>query len=203
MIFKLKVCLLTLIFLVFSFNTLLYSVSMASTDLEEILHPFTQHSSIHFTYTEIRTSIFFKNPQVSTGEIRFIKPDKIIKAVLKPEIKNYEISQNKLIISSPEKPIKELRITDYPHLKRFIDLIKNLLSGDVKSLRENYRLTIKKMPIDLWELNLNPRRDPAEIEQRDIKSILIKGRSKQIKTIKMIGFGGEVSELRIESVLDL
>ncbi|MFK5984653.1 MAG: hypothetical protein QM479_04400 [Pseudomonadota bacterium] len=204
--------LLLLLYFPISLNPLICS---ANTELEKLLFPFTKISSIHFSYTEIRTSFFFKKAQISSGEIQFIQPDIIIKQVLNPENIRYEINNNSLTIyqtknSSNSKTGTQLNIEDYPQLKQFIDLLKALLSGDAQFLRENYKITIAHKESSNqakgdWELKLVPinLNKNIELEQKHLQSISIRTLEQHIKSIKMLGYGGEISELKIEQILNL
>lgn len=178
-------------------------MSYAQSDLEQLLLPFTKISSIHFSYTETRSSMFFKKAQVSSGEIQFIQPDRIIKRVIKPQYQEFDIDKEQLTIRSLSKPDRQININQYPQLKHFVLLIKAVLSGDSQYLRQHYTiaLTTQNESIAFWLLSLIPRDFPDQIENKSIQSIAIKGKDGQITAIKMQGFAGESSELIIDKIM--
>ncbi|MCK5538683.1 MAG: hypothetical protein KAI02_00225 [Gammaproteobacteria bacterium] len=170
--------------------------------LESLLLPFTQISSIHFNYTEIRSSFFFKKKQISQGNIQYIKPDTIIKRIVKPHYKKIEIHKNKLVIHSMEKGALKVDINDYPQLKHFIHLIKSILNGNAHYISKYYEVSLDLNSKSFLILNLIPKKLPNNNEVKRIKSIHITINYDQINSIKILGFGGETSTLMINDILE-
>jgi len=175
-------------------------ICSADTQLEQLLQPFTKISSVHFSYIETRSSLFFKKEQKSTGEMRFVKPDIIIKQILTPFKQKFIINKNQLSHYNSENKLRRLNINDYPQLKNYIALLKAVLNGDAAFLRMHYDFSIENRA-ETWLLTLSPIIVSDELPQRSIKSIQINAADDQINYIKMFGFGNEYSELLIERII--
>jgi len=191
--------------------------STIDIQLKNIISPFTRIASIHFSYTEHRSSLFFKQEQISTGEILFVKPDRVIKNIIKPSYKSYEINKEQLDIrlsQSTNNVSQSIDINDYPQLKRFIGLIKALFSGDSHFLQNNYNIKILQRQIkrqNIWHLGLTPKKtsitkyqDSVDIQQSDPVSIIeIQGKNEEIQSIFIKGFGGESSKMYINKIISI
>ncbi len=214
--FEFKKQLIVSLALLFYINS---QACLANTELQNLLLPFKQITLVKFTYTETRKSVFFKKPLLSSGEIEFIRPDKIIKEVLKPSYKKFIINQETLTIIDTIKTNhknedikkKQLKLTHYPKLKQFIDLLKALLSGDALFLQKHYDISIsqlapnkndlKKTTHLSWKLILTPQIFPDNLEKQTIKTIQIVGTQSHIKSIEINGFADEYSLLTIDKIL--
>ncbi len=172
-------------------------------ELENALLPFRKIASIRFTYSEIRRSFFFKKKQVSSGTIHYIKPDILIKHIIKPSDKKIKITQDKLMISRLEKETLILDINHYPQLTHFIHLMKAILSGDAHYIRQYYKIQLVMNQKSIWTLTLTPKDFIEQNEAKTIKSVQINVINDEIQRIKMIGFSGETSTLVIEEVLEI
>ncbi len=196
--------LFTVLFPVF----LIQPVFAFNNDLQKVLLPFNTISHIKFSYTEIRKSVFFKKEQNSHGQITYIKPDIIIKEVLNPQNKTYKIVNSVLTISSLNKESKKLKINkvnieNFPQLYQFVELVKSILSGDIKFIKSHYTFKVNEEE-QMWTLTLFPLKsvDAENINQEVLKKIKITGNHQQILAIKMLGFGGESTEIIINTILE-
>ena len=176
--------------------------------LQKVLLPFNTISHIKFSYTEIRKSVFFKKEQYSNGIITYKKPDIIIKEVLKPQNKTYKIVNNVLTVSALDRKSKKLKtnkinINNFPQLYQFVNLVKSILSGDIKFIQSHYTFKLDEKEL-MWTLTLFPIKnfDAENIEQELLKKIKITANHEQLLTIKMLGFGGESSEIIINKILE-
>jgi len=176
--------------------------------LQKVLLPFNTISHIKFSYTEIRKSVFFKKEQYSHGQITYKKPDIIIKEVLNPQNKTYKIVNKILTISSLDKESKKLKINkvnieNFPQLYQFVELVKSILSGDIKFIKSHYTFKLNEEE-QIWTLTLFPIKsfDAENIEQEVLKKIKITANHKQLLAIKMLGFGGESTEIIINTILE-
>ncbi len=180
-------------------------ISTANEQLQKLLLPFSKINSIQLSYTETRGSFLFKKPQIFEGEILFSKPDIVIKKVLEPEYKKYEINGNTLTISSSINNIEQVNLDNHARLKQYVNLIKSILSGDSQYIQQFYDVKIEYKQNHSWILNLMPKLSMEELDlgQKYLQSIHINGVAAQIKYIKLLGFNGEYDELKINQILNI
>jgi len=196
-----------IIFTLFMQLSAVSQVYSSENNLQQLLQPFKSITFIHFTYTQKRYSLFFKQPQESRGEIIFEKPDTLTKRELQPHQKTYQIQNNQLSVSEYDKNKQlsknaEIHLSNYPQLQQFVDLYKALLSGNADFLAQHYSYQIQNHA-ENWDLQLTPLpvNDVMNMQQQRLKTVQITASKDKIQSIHMLGHGGEKSELYIDKII--
>lgn len=128
-------------------------------------------------YTETKELAFLDIPVVTQGRLSFTPPDQMVKQVETPNPSRYEIDGNTITISSPGAETRVINMESHPQLRLFIDTLKAVLSGDLRSLGKHYT-TLLTGSRNHWQLQLTPLDNSLA---NMIKSLTISGQKQTIK----------------------
>ena len=128
-------------------------------------------------YTETKELAFLEMSVVSQGRLVFMLPDRLVKQVESPDPSRYEITGDTMTISRPGETEKIVSIDAYPLLRVFVNTLRAVLTGDLKSLEHHYLLKLTGSR-NAWQLHLNPRDSQLALL---VESLTISGRDKQIE----------------------
>lgn len=144
-------------------------------------------------YTETRELAFLETPEVSQGRLIFSPPDRLVKQVETPEPSRYEIDGSQMTIRRPGETDQVIDIDSYPLLQIFIETLRAVLAGDLKSLERHYSLKLTGTR-SAWQLHLSPLdRRLAEL----VKSLTINGQGKHIEQMITQEQGGDRTTLTL------
>ncbi len=146
-------------------------------------------------YTETKELAFLDAPEVSQGRLSFSPPDRLVKQVEKPSVSRYEITGGQMTITRSGQAEQVVDINAYPLLQIFIETLRAVLTGDLKSLKQYYAIELTGMR-SAWQLQLTPQ-DSQLAELIDL--LTISGRDKQIEQIVTQEQGGDRTTLILHS----
>ncbi len=159
-------------------------------------------------YTEKRYSLFLKQPLESSGYIKFIEPDRLIKQVLLPHKKRFQITVNEISIESETGKIIKLNVQDNPQFIIIKQLYSSLLTGNTAVLKSYFSHEVFPLSENKIRLRLTPRLKDGFIEYTGQHSsvtidILLTANVKNNKKLKiqqiiLSGVTGERSEMFFE-----
>jgi len=128
-------------------------------------------------YTETKELAFLDIPVVTQGRLSFTPPDQMVKQVESPNPSRYEIDGNTITISSPGAERHVINMASHPQLHLFINTLKAVLSGDLRSLEKHYAIQLTG-DRNHWQLQLTPLDNSLA---KMIKSLTISGQKQTIK----------------------
>ena len=145
------------------------------------------------SYTETKELAFLETSVVSQGRLIFTPPDQLVKQVDKPDVSRYEITGDIMTISRPGEVNQIVSIDTHPLLRVFIDTLRAVLAGDVKSLEHHYSLKLTGTR-SAWQLHLSPLDNQLATL---VESLVINGQNKQIKQMITQEQGGDRTTLTL------
>lgn len=146
-------------------------------------------------YTETRELAFLESPEVSRGRLSFFPPDRLVKQVEIPDPSRYEITGDTMTISRPGQADQVVNIDTHPLLRIFVDTLRAVLTGDLKSLDHHYSLKLTGTR-SAWQLHLSPLDSQLAVS---IESLTINGRDKYIELMVTQEQGGDRTTLTLHS----
>ncbi|MFC1602104.1 LolA-related protein [Pseudomonadota bacterium] len=144
-------------------------------------------------YTETKELAFLETSVVSQGRLVFTPPDQLLKQVEKPDVSRYEITGDTMTISHPGEANQVVNIDTHPLLRTFIDTLRAILAGDLKSLEHHYSLKLTGTR-SAWQLHLSPLDSQLATL---VESLIINGQGKQINQMITQEQGGDRTTLTL------
>jgi len=159
--------------------------------LEEILNPNNQ--PLEMRYREEKTLHILDQTLTSSGRLRFIPPDTLVREVDGWRGMVYRIEGNQINISEGDRVLRQLDLGSSPELAGFATTLRALLAADIETLTNHYDLTLTGSTAD-WSLQLIPRNEPLS---RLVERISIEGGDGQIRLIDTFEWGGNHSRMAL------
>ena len=144
-------------------------------------------------YTETKELAFLESPEVSRGRLTFSPPDQLVKQVENPDPSRYEITGDTMTVSRPGQADQVVDIDTHPLLRVFIETLRAVLTGDLKSLEHHYSLKLTGTR-SAWQLHLSPLDEQLAVL---VESLTINGRDKHIEQMVTQEQGGDRTTLTL------
>ncbi len=123
-------------------------------NLPELLHLFAQQKESTVDFSEEKHAFFLEQPIKSSGYIEFSAPNILNKYILKPEKISQKITGDILEIKNPDET-HIIDLNDHPEFSVLLKAIINVLSGDLVSLKKDFKINFTNNISD-WSLLLTP-----------------------------------------------
>ena len=164
--------------------------------LEELMQTLAQRGPESATFVEKRyLAILDNKPVESSGELRYVPPNRIERRTLKPRPESLVVDGDHATVERNGQR-HALRLSDYPDIAPFVDSIRGTLSGDRKALERVYRLELSGDP-DRWTLMMLPSDSKlATLVQR----IDVAGNRDRVRSIAILQGDGDRSVMTIDRV---
>lgn len=163
--------------------------------IEQLMQNLAQGHHEHASFTETKSIAMLDKPVESSGELFYKAPDYLEKRTLKPKPESMIVNGNALIIERGTKKY-QLQLQSYPELAAFIGSVRGTLSGDIKALQSNYKLSLDGTDAS-WTLQLLPLDKKM---QSILKRISMTGKYDQVHGIEIIQADGDSSLMTIEKL---
>ena len=144
----------TALLLLAFFFTVAANALEATLDLPELLHLFAQQKKSTVDFNEEKHAFFLEEPIKSSGYIEFSAPNQLNKFILEPEKISQKITDNILEIKNPGET-HTINLDDHPEFSVLLRSIISVLSGDLASLKKDFKITFKNN-LSGWSLLLSP-----------------------------------------------
>ncbi len=166
--------------------------------LERLMETLAAVETIDATFTERKELAILREPLVSTGILRYRAPAYLQKQILQPQQENYEIRDDWLSIETSAEGRQDFYLRGYPLLRAFVEPVRAILAGDLRTLRRYYRVQLQEQAED-WLLRLEPV--DKEIAKY-VTAIVIRGRYDRLLSVETLETGGDRSLMTITSRQD-
>jgi outer membrane lipoprotein-sorting protein len=167
----------------------------AAFDLGQLMAGLAAHPGGRAKFVEKKYISLLDKPVVSTGEMRYIAPDRLEKRTLTPKPETLVLDKDKVSIEREQQKLT-ISLANQPEALAFVDSIRGTLSGNRAALEKNYALFLAGTA-DQWVLTLLPS------DQRIasvILRIIVTGRRNQVLGIEYLQADGNRSVLSIEPI---
>jgi hypothetical protein len=167
----------------------------AGWDLDQLMQSLATAKSGRATFVEKKFISLLERPVESSGELRYVAPDRLEKRTVKPSAETMRVDGDVLTIERGRQK-HSLQLQAYPDLAGFIDSIRGTLAGDRKALERSFRLQLEGGP-ERWTLLLFPTNDAIA---RSVHLVRISGARGQVGSIETIQTDGDRSLMTIQPV---
>jgi outer membrane lipoprotein-sorting protein len=172
---------------------LAFALPACAWDLAALMAGLASHHEGRARFVEKKSIAVLDRPVVSSGELRFVAPDRLEKRTLKPKPESLVLDGDTLTIERGKRKFT-LRLSEQPAALAFVDSLRGTLTGDLAALKKNYKLTLtgneKK-----WTLDLLP--DDQRIATFVLR-ITFGGSHDRVEWIRYLQADGDSSLMTIE-----
>lgn len=161
-------------------------------DIARLMQLLGEAPESEVAYTEKKYSSLLAEPVVSSGTLRFRRPDTVEKNMTAPRTERFRIAGEDLVMVRNGAE-RRFPISSQPLLSAFAASLRGVLAGDAALLRKHYRMTLEGVE-QAWRLELLPV--DAEIT-RYVERILVSGRAGRIELIETRESSGDRTVLQV------
>lgn len=160
-------------------------------DLAQLMQLLAATPTAEVSFIEKKYSSLLSEPVVSSGKLRYRRPDIVEKNIELPRKEQYRfVGDDLLLVRSGTE--KRIRLSSQPLLLAFAASLRGVLGGDLALLRTHYQLSLVGDQSS-WRLELTP---VDEGIGRYVQRIVVSGHDGQIEQIEVREISGDRSVLQ-------
>jgi outer membrane lipoprotein-sorting protein len=164
--------------------------------LGELTALLAQVKSGQATFTEKRQVAVLDRVLESSGRLSFEAPDTFVRETLEPKRERLAVVGNTLTMSRGDRS-RTMALDASPEAGAIVEAIRGTLTGNRQTLERHFNATVEGSA-ERWQLLLLPR----EMRLRSqVMSFRITGRQALLSEIEVTMADGDVSVMRIETVV--
>jgi hypothetical protein len=130
------------------------NLAAAPFGIAQLMQMMAESKPASAAFSEKKFIAMLNRPVESSGELRFIPPNRLEKRTLKPKPETLVLDGEQLQVERRgRKHVLQLR--DYPEIAGMVESIRATLAGDRAALEQVYRLNLQG-GANSWVLNLAP-----------------------------------------------
>lgn len=173
----------------------LASAAQAAYDIDQLMSDLASHKGGRAHFVEKRFLAVLDKPVQSSGEMLYSPPDRLEKRTVLPKPETLVLDKDQLSMERDKRKLT-INLSSRPEALAFVDSIRSTLSGNRKSLEQNYVLRLQGESTQ-WVLTLVPS-EPAIAAL--LQRITVTGSQKQVRRIEYLQTDGDRSEISIEPI---
>ena len=161
-------------------------------DLTRLMQLLAAAPTAEVSFIEKKYSSLLSEPVISSGRLRYQRPDIVEKNIELPRKEQYRfVGDDLLLVRNGAE--KRIRLSSQPLLLAFAASLRGVLGGDLALLRTHYQLSLTGNQLS-WRLDLTP--DDEGIG-RYVQRIVVTGHDGQIEQIEVREVSGDRSVLQV------
>lgn len=165
----------------------------ADWDLARLMQTLALNRSGRATFVERKFMALLDKPLESSGELRFVAPNRLEKRTLRPRAESLVLDDGTLTMERAGQT-RSLALRDYPEVAAFVDSIRGTLAGDREALERAYALALEG-DATRWTLTLTPL---AQRMRAVVDKIRIRGARGTVTEVEILQADGDYSLMRID-----
>ena len=147
-------------------------------------------------FVEKKFIAILDRPLESSGELRYVPPDRLEKRTLRPKPELLVLDRERLSVERG-KQTQTLRLSDYPEIAAFVESLRGTLAGDRKALERVYRLELHG-DRERWTLVMFP--SDARLAAMVLR-IDVTGTRDRVRSIEILQADGDRSVMTVEPLV--
>lgn len=168
---------------------------MAAWDVAALMGLLAQNSSGSARFVEKKYFAMVDRPIESSGELRYVAPDRFEKITQRPRAETMVLAQGVLTLDRGGRQ-QQLRLADHPEVAAFVESIRGTLTGDRAALERLYKLQLEGSE-QRWALTLVPRQARM---LGVVKSVRMEGSRADLRSVEIEQSDADRSVMLIEKV---
>lgn len=167
----------------------------AEWNIAQLMQGLAQRGAERALFVEKKFIAILDQPLESSGELRFVPPDRLEKRTFKPRPETMLLDGDKVSIERGSQK-QSLRLQDYPEIAAFVESIRGTLAGDRKALEKVYRLELHGNQ-ERWTLVMFP--SDAKLAAMVLR-IDVTGARDRVRSIEIRQADGDRSIMMVEPI---
>lgn len=167
----------------------------AAYSIEQLMTDLASHKGGRARFVEKRHVALLDKPVQASGEMVYSPPDRLEKRTLLPRPETLVLDKEVLSMERDKRKLT-INLASRPEALAFVDSIRSTLSGNRRSLEQNYTLSLQGESNE-WVLTLVPS-EPAIAAL--LQRITVSGGKSQVRHIEYLQVDGDRSEISIEPI---
>ena len=168
----------------------------ADWNLDLLMHSLARHQGGAAHFVETKHIALLDAPVVSSGELRYLPPDRLEKHTDKPRVETMVLDGDRITLERGKRKMS-IKLSEQPEALAFVDSLRGTLTGDKAALEKNYKLVLNGDE-NRWTLDLLP--DDQRIAAFVLR-ITFGGSKNQVNWIKYLQADGDTSVMTIEPLV--
>ena len=144
-------------------------------------------------FVEKKYIAILDQPVESSGELRYVPPDRLEKRTIAPKPELLVLAGDTLTLERDKRKLT-LQLRDYPQIAAIVESLRGMLSGDRTALEKTYRLEVHGSR-ERWTLVMLP--SDAKLAELVLR-IDVTGSRDRVRTIEIRQADGDRSVMTIE-----
>ena len=165
----------------------------AAYDIDQLMTDLAGHKGGRARFVEKRHVALLDKPVQVSGEMVYSPPYRLEKRTLLPKPETLVLDRDTLTMERNFRTMS-INLASRPEAMAFVDSVRSTLSGNRKSLEQNYTLKLQGESAQ-WVLTLVPS-EPAIAAL--LQRITVTGGKSQVRHIEYLQVDGDRSEISIE-----
>jgi outer membrane lipoprotein-sorting protein len=145
------------------------------------------------SFVERKHLRILKEPQQSSGQLVYVRPDKLQKDTILPKPERLIVEGDRLTIEQQGDKTRRLLLQDFPQIRAVVESIRATLAGDLPTLTFFYHVSLQGIPED-WTLQLVPKDSKT---REFVTAIRISGSKDVIRSIETLEGDGDRTDMTI------
>ena len=163
--------------------------------LEQLTQSLSLQPLHHVQFEESYYSHLLTAPIQKSGRLSYEAPSRFEKHIATPMEESFIVDGDTVHYENkPQGVTQTLSLQDYPPLQVFIEGLRSIISGDLRTLQRFYRTELKGTKKQ-WVLRIVPIEQEI---QESVESIQFRGKGGQIQEIEIRETNGDYSSLHLK-----
>jgi hypothetical protein len=167
----------------------------AEWGIAQLMQGLAQRGAERALFVEKKFIAILDKPLESSGELRYVPPDRLEKRTLKPRSESLVLDRERLSMERGNQK-HSLRLQDYPEIAVFVESLRGTLAGDRKALERVYRLELHGNE-EHWTLVMYP--SDARFATMILR-IDVTGTRDSVRSIAILQADGDRSVMTVEPI---
>ena len=171
----------------------LTALAAPSWTVADLMQGLAARGPEHARFVEKKFMAILDQPVQSSGELRYVPPDRLEKRTLLPKPELLVLERGLLTLERDQQK-HTLRLADYPQVAAIVDSLRGMLAGDRTALEKVYRLELHGTR-EQWSLVMLPS------DQKLAGLVLridVAGNGNRVRSIEIRQADGDRSVMTIE-----
>ena len=167
----------------------------AEWGVAQLMQSLAQRGAERARFVEKKYIAILDQPLESSGELRYVPPNRMEKRTLKPKPESLVLDGDRIEIARSDKKYA-LRLQDYPDIAVFVESLRGTLAGDRAALERTFRLELHGNQ-ERWTLVMLPA--DARLAAMVLR-IDVTGSGDRVRGIEIRQADGDRSVMTVERI---
>jgi hypothetical protein len=163
-------------------------------DVGDLMQTMAKTEASEAAFTETKHLALLVEPLVSSGTLRYRRPDYLERQTLVPTRERFVYEGGKISIEANGRQ-RQLQVDTQPALAGLIESMRATLAGDEDALRRHYQLHLSGTPA-YWNLEMQPKQDALA---KRVKKIRVSGEYGRLRQVEISEASGDSTLMNIDA----